>query len=366
MIVIGAGIIGSAVAWELAAAGARVRVLDMRAPAGGATQASAAMLAPYIEGHGSEALSAVGQRSLQAYDGFIERLASEAGRRPLYDRRGTLEVARDEAHGRRLRASAEALATEGVETTWLEGPSLHAAEPLLGPGAVGALLVPCHGFVGGTDLTEALLIAATARGAVIEDHVRATRVRAGSNGRLVVETTRGAMTADRVVLAGGSWSGQVAVDGADPVPVHPVRGQLLHLAWPEQPLARIVWGADCYLVPWPGGEVLVGATVEDVGFDERATVAGVTGLIEAACALVPRLGDAAFTSVRVGLRPGGIDDLPIVGPSAALPGLIYATAHYRNGVLLAPLTAQLVRGLVMDEPADPALAHLSPARAGAL
>lgn len=366
VIVVGAGVIGAAVAWELAAAGARVRVIDMRAPAGGATQASAAMLAPYIEGHGSEALSAVGRRSLEAYDGFIERLTHDAGRRPLYDRSGTLEVAQDEAHARRLHASADTLAVEGVETTWFEGPSLAAAEPLLGPGALGALLVPCHGFVGGTDLTETLLAAASARGAVVEDHVRATRVHAGGDGRLVVETTGGAMTAERVVLAAGSWSGQVTIDGADSVPVHPVRGQLLHLAWPEQPLARIVWGADCYLVPWPGGEVLVGATVEDAGFDERATVAGVTGLVEAACTLVPRLREAAFTSVRVGLRPGGIDELPIVGPSAVLPGLTYATAHYRNGVLLAPLTAQLVRGLVMDEPADPALAHLSPARAGAL
>lgn len=358
--------IGAAVAWELAASGARVRVIDMRGPAGGATQASAGMLAPYIEGHGSEALASLGQRSLDAYDTFIERVTADAGRRPLYDRRGTLEVARDEPHAARLRASRASLAAAGVEAHWLEGGALAAAEPLLGAGALGALLVPIHGFSGASDLTETLLAAARARGALVEPVGAARRISKAGGGRLTVDSDRGSLSADRVVLAAGSWSGQVQVDDAQAVPVHPVRGQLLHLALPEQPLSRIVWGADCYLVPWPGGEVLVGATVEDAGFDERATVEGVTMLLDAACTLVPRLRDAAFIAVRVGLRPGGIDDLPFVGPSSVLPGLVYATAHYRNGVLLAPVTAELVRGIVLDEPADPALTDLAPARAGRL
>jgi glycine oxidase len=365
VLVIGAGVIGAAVAWELAAAGAHVRVLDMRRPAAGATQASAGMLAPYIEGHGSEALSTLGQRSLDAYDAFIDRVAADAGRRPLYNREGTLEVARDDAHAARLRASADALAGR-VETRWLEGAALAAAEPLLGPGAVGALLVPCHGFVGAADLSEALVAAARAHGAIVHCDSRVHRISDAGGGLIAVASDRETFTAERVVMAAGSWSGQILVDGAAPAPVRPVRGQLLQLALPNQPLPRIVWGADCYLVPWPGGEVLVGATVEDAGFDERTTVAGVAALIEAACALVPALKDAAFTAARVGLRPGGPDDLPIVGTSSVLPGLVYATAHYRNGVLLAPLTAQLVRGLVMNAPADPALGHLSPARAGRL
>lgn len=364
MIVIGAGVIGAAVAWELAVAGARVRLIDMRGPAGGATQASAGMLAPYIEGHGSEALSLLGQRSLEEYDTFIARVASDAGRRPLYDRHGTLEVARDDQHAARLRSSAAALAGR-VETAWLERAALAEAEPLLGAAAIGALLVPSHGFVGAGDLTEALVSGAVARGALVEQG-RVHRVSQAPGGSLSVDTDRGTYAADHVVLAAGSWSGQIEVEGAEPVPVHPVRGQLLHLTLPAQPLARIVWGADCYLVPWPDGGVLVGATVEDVGYDERATVDGVTTLLDAARALVPALKEASFINVRVGLRPGGIDDLPIVGRSTVLPGLIYATAHYRNGVLLAPLTAQLVRAIVMDEPVDPALAHLSPARAGTL
>ncbi len=147
-----------------------------------------------------------------------------------------------------------------------------------------------------------------------------------------------------------------------------MRGQLLHLAWPtSQPLRHVLWGPDCYVVPWLNGRVLVGATVEDVGFDERATAIGgarsPAGGLHAAC---PELGNASFAEVRVGLRPATPDDLPIVGPSRSLPGVIYATGHYRNGVLLAPLTAALVRDLVFGKTTDPALAALSPSRFGKL
>ncbi len=366
VIVIGAGIVGAAVAWELAAAGARVRVIDVRGPARGATQASAGMLAPFIEGHESDALRALGRRGLDSYETFIERVTADAGMRPIYNRRGTLEVACDDRHAARLRMSAASLSGQGVQVEWLEGSSLAEAEPLLGADAVGALLIPIHGFVGAASLTETLLAAAVARGAIVETPVRARRVSAAEGARLSVRCDDATFTAERVVIAAGTWSGQVEVDGAQPAPVHPVRGQLLHLALPDQLLSRIVWGAECYLVPWPDGTVLAGATVEDAGFDERSTVEGVAALLESAQSLVPRLREATFVSARVGLRPGGIDDLPLVGSSDAMPGLIYATAHYRNGVLLAPLTAALVRGIVMDDPPDPALALLAPARAGRL
>ena len=117
-------------------------------------------------------------------------------------------------------------------------------------------------------------------------------------------------------------------------------------------------------MPWPDGAVLVGSTVEDVGFDERHTDEAVRGLLASAVALVPSLAEAPVTSVRTGLRPRGPDDLPMLGPSAVVPGLIYATAHYRNGVMLTPLTAQLVDDLVFDKGTDPALRDLDPARHG--
>ena len=168
--------------------------------------------------------------------------------------------------------------------------------------------------------------------------------------------------ADQVGIAAGSWSAQLALDDAAAASVRPIRGQLLRLKWSGDQLSRVIWGPDCYLVPWQDGTVLVGATVEDVGFDERATAAGVRDLLDAACELLPDAWRASFVEARVGLRPASGDGLPIIGRSASFPSLVYATGHYRNGVLLAPLTARLVADLVIERRTDPLLWPLTPGR----
>jgi glycine/D-amino acid oxidase-like deaminating enzyme len=138
----------------------------------------------------------------------------------------------------------------------------------------------------------------------------------------------------------------------------------VQLAVDGAPLKRITWGTRCYLVPASRQTVLVGATVEDAGFDERSTVAGVRDLLDAACDLVPQLWQSAFAGVRVGLRPATPDGMPVIGPSPAIAGLVYATGHYRNGVLLAPFTATAIADLVLDNREDPLLAATSPRRFG--
>jgi glycine oxidase len=167
-----------------------------------------------------------------------------------------------------------------------------------------------------------------------------------------------------VVLGTGCWAGGIAIEGAASLPVRPVRGQLIALQLPTPPLEQTVWGPDCYLVPWDDGTVLVGATVEEVGFDEHSTVAGVSRLLGAAPRVLPALARAAFLGVRVGLRPGTPDDRPVLGASTRLPGLVYATGHYRNGALLAPITADIVADLIDGRAADPSLTPFSPARFG--
>ena len=144
--------------------------------------------------------------------------------------------------------------------------------------------------------------------------------------------------------------------------MRPIRGQLLRLAWQGQPLSHVIWGKDCYVVPWRDGTILVGATVEDVGFDERTTAAGVRDMLDAVCELLPEAWRATFIDARAGLRPATPDELPIIGPSPTVEGLVYATGHYRNGVLLAPLTAAIVADLIMDGRRDPALTLTSPDR----
>jgi glycine oxidase len=171
-------------------------------------------------------------------------------------------------------------------------------------------------------------------------------------------------SADAVVLAAGSWSSRVRVPGVRLPAVRPVRGQLLHLAWPERVAMprRVVWGPDCYTVPWSTGTLLVGATVEEVGFDERSTVDGVRMLTDAVRRLLPASASASVLSVRVGLRPASPDGLPFIGPLPGAPRVVITAGHYRNGVLLAPLTADVVARFLLDGVRDPVMEIANPAR----
>lgn len=366
MIVVGAGIVGCTVAYELAKSGARVQVIEIRTPGQGATRASAGILAPHIEGHSSAVLRSLGHRSLALYDDFMARLGADSGRELIYQRNGTFDVAFSDADERRLRELSQALAADDIEARWITPDRFADLEPHASPAARGALLIPTHGFVGVTALTLAAAAAAQKFGAVFTAAVGAIRIDPIGGNRVGVETSNGRLDADRVVLAAGSWSSMITVAGADPIPVKPIRGQLLQLQTDRGAINRVIWGPDGYLVPWPDGSVLVGSTVEDVGFDEAHTQEAVEKLRAAAVSLVPHLAGAEMSSVRTGLRPKGPDDVPVLGPSKVVPGLVYATAHYRNGVLFTPLTVELVRDLVFDRPADPALRDLDPARVGRL
>jgi glycine oxidase len=366
VIVVGAGIVGCTIAYELAKSGAVVTVLEPRAPGQGATRASAGILAPDIEGHGSTALRTLGRRSLDLYDDFIAHLRSDSGHDIFYRRNGTFDLAFTNADVDRLKALATSLASDGIEARWIEPPAFDDFEPRASKQALGALLIPNHGFVAVTALTLAAATAAEKYGASLEADAGAIRIFAMPDGQVGVQDSNRLWETERVVLAAGSWSSMITIQDADRIPVKPIRGQLIQLQTEPGALHRVIWGPDGYLVPWPDGSVLVGSTVEDVGFDERHTGEAVAKLRAAAVSLVPSLEHAEMSSVRTGLRPKGPDDLPIIGRSAAVPGLIYATAHYRNGVMFAPLTVRLVADLVFDRAADPASSDLDPSRFGSI
>ncbi|HWN83716.1 MAG TPA: glycine oxidase ThiO [Vicinamibacterales bacterium] len=366
--VVGAGIIGCAAAYELARRGARVRVVDPRPPGQGATRATAGMLAPYIEGHVSSLLQ-LGVRSLALYDEFIERVSAESGTGIEYERCGTLQVAAAGAEAVRLAALARELADAGVVHRMFDSEEARRLEPQLAH-VHRALLIPSHGYVLAAALVESLVAAATKRGVVFET-ATVTQVDSTASGTCVL-TSNGRLEGDAAVLAAGSWSPLIAVRaGLQAAPaqvarpaVRPLRGQLLQLEV-EEPIARhVVWAPGCYLVPLRDGSVLVGATVENAGFDERPTAGGVRGLLNAATTWFPALENAVFRGVRVGLRPGTDDELPIVGPSATMPRVFHATGHFRSGVLLAPLTASLVADLVVDGREGPGMELMRPARVG--
>ena len=163
-----------------------------------------------------------------------------------------------------------------------------------------------------------------------------------------------------VVMAAGAWGN--AIDGVRTPPLRPVRGQLLHLGWQGPPLSTIIWGPECYIVPRADGTLLVGATVEEAGFDERTTAAGVRDLLDAACELLPEGRGATFLEARAGLRPATPDELPVLGADRDAPAIVHASGHYRNGVLLAPITAKVIADLIVEGKRDACLDAFAPNR----
>ena len=318
VVVVGSGIIGCAIARELAVRGVACAVVDDRPIGGGATQASAGILAPHVEAHAGGPLLDLGVRSLDLYDGWIAAVRSESGLDVEYRRIGTLETG----------------------------------------GAHEDRIVPEHGYVAAGQLTAALARAAESRGAVFH-RARVQRVEPADTSLRIITTTL-AFDAPHVVLAAGAWTN--AIEGVPSPPLRPVRGQLLRLDWAGPPLSTIVWGPKCYVVPRLDGSILVGATVEDVGFDERTTEAGIEGLRNAVHELLPATRTARLIEARAGLRPATPDELPVIGPDPAVRGLIHASGHYRNGILLAPITAKLIGDWIVEGKKDNCLRDFRPDR----
>jgi glycine oxidase len=354
VVVVGAGVIGCAIARELARRGVGCNVVDPRAPGGGATQASAGMLAPYVEAHAGGPMLALCVRSLDLYDDWIADLRAESAGIE-YRRIPTIEIA----------LSADRAATlQSGHGEWMSPGDVAALVPDLAATA-GALRNDRHGYVDARHLVEALAASAARHGAAFID-ARVERIDR-RDGRIALDLGPGrdALVADAVVLAAGAWMNRI--HGVRTPPLRPVRGQLLmhngQLTDGTTLRAQtILWGPDCYIVPHENGTLMIGATVEDAGFDERTTEEGVNGLFEAAHRLLPQLSRDDVESVRVGLRPATPDELPVLGEDPSTPGVFHASGHYRNGILLAPITAKLIGDQIVDGRRDGALDHFSATR----
>jgi glycine oxidase len=352
--VIGAGIIGASIAEELAHRGAEVTMLDMRAPGRGASWASAGLLAPYTEADRDSPLLAMGVRSLAMFDDFVRRAHETSGRAIEYARKGTLEVALEAGDVAHLKATHEWLGESGIKSTWLDPRAVRELEPNVAEDVHGALHIHAHGFVGVQSLVAALIESARREGAELESPIEVADVSSTDHkDELAITTRHRNYVADHIVVAAGSWSSRIRVKGHVPLRVRPVRGQLLRFRWHSEPRPALpVWTSGCYTVPWSDGTLLVGATVEEVGFDESTTAAGIQTLTAAAMRALPETARAALVDARSGLRPASADGLPYIGSRPDAPRITYATGHFRNGILLAPLTASMVATAILDGRAD--------------
>jgi glycine oxidase len=371
VVIVGGGVIGLAVAWRAALASLDAVVVDPD-PGSGASFAAAGMLAPVTEAHyGEEELVRLNVAGAGRWPRFAAELEEEAGRGVGYLDCGTLAVARDADDWAALARLHRFQAELGLPAELLTGRECRRLEPLLAPGIRGGLLASGDHQVDSRALVAALLGALERRGMEVHREAAVEVVVEGDRARGVLLAGGGQVDAAAVVLAAGCWS--AGIGGLPPEavpPIRPVKGQILRLAGPARVashnLRGLVRGSSVYLVPRADGRLVVGATMEEQGFDTSVTALAVAELLRDAIELVPAAGELELVEARAGLRPGSPDNGPMVGWSA-LPGLAVATGHHRNGMLLAPITAEGVVSMLAGSSGPGELSPFAPTRfAGAL
>lgn len=351
VVVIGGGVIGLGIAWRCVQRGLQVTVVDP-APGSGASSAAAGMLAPATELHyGEQALLQLNLDSARRYPEFAAELAAASGQDVGYRASGALVAAWDDADLASLRDLQSFGSSLGLATELLTSREIRRREPALASAVAGGLYAPDDHAVDNRRLHAALLQAVRISGGELRrERVVALETSAARVTGVRTEPEH-VIGADTVVLAAGAWSDQLPDPGGVALPpIRPVKGQTLRLRVPGPPLLRhvirgTIKGSPVYLVPREDGELVVGASSEEVGFDLEPRAGAVYELLRDAQSLVPLLGEVQFVEVSTSVRPGSPDNAPIIGPSSN-PGLVLATGHYRNGILLTPVTADGIADLI--------------------
>jgi glycine oxidase len=363
-IFVGAGVIGLACAWRAAQRGARVCVLERDHPAAGATGVAAGMLAPVGEASwGEEDLLAFNFESLVRWPDFAAQLEGEAEVETGFAQSGALHVALDRDEAEELRRRYELHRRLGLESEWLAGRECRRLEPGLATAVRGGAHVPGEASVDPRRVAAALLGALDKRGVPIHTGAEVVAAdREGGSWSVRTPDDRSFEGAS-LVLAAGSWSGRAGWLSEGVPPVRPVKGEILTLRGSPDDAAceRIVAGERVYMVPRADGRLVVGATVEERGFDTTVTAGGVHELLREAYRLIPEIAELELVEATAGLRPGSPDNAPLIGAGDA-EGLLIASGHFRNGVLQAPVTADCIAALLAAENPPVDLEPFSPQR----
>jgi glycine oxidase len=344
VLIIGGGVIGCAVAYVLARAGIGVRLLEQHRVGAHASGGAAGLLAVHAERMDEGSFEQLALASRDLFRTYAPRLQEETGIDIEFQQHGLLMLIEPERA-----AAARAAEQRSQHLRWLEPIEVCELEPALGT-RWGALFSPQDGQVNSGRLTQALAEAAARHGAQIDEGVVVTGLLVDGERVCGVQSSAGHIHAALVIIAAGPWSGLLGDAICCPIPVSPVKGQLVWARMRPLVLRRPVYAPGCYLAPKYTQGIVIGATEEDTGFDEHPTLGAVADLIAAAIEVCPTLRDAEFTRVWASLRPCSADGLPLIGPVPERQGLFLATGHFRNGILLSLITAELIANWVLEQP----------------
>lgn len=362
VVIVGGGVIGCATAFWLAKAGLAPLLLERDQLACEASGESAGMLAPQSEADAAGPFLDFGLAGRRLFPSLAEELRASTGMDIEYRQIGILVPSFREADRDTFVARARWQRERGLSAEILDRPDALKAEPLLSDKAEGAISFPEEGHVNSRILVMALAAAACRSGATFVTGCPAISVIPQGDKVSGVKSANGTVGTRTVVLAAGPWSGPFGETLGLRIPVAPAKGELV-LVRPEGRLPRrIIYAKQAYLIPTPQGEAILGTTVEFVGYDKRPTVAGVRAILTDLSEVIPTIGSAGLLRAWAGLRPHTPDELPLIGRHPALEGLILATGHYRNGILLGPLTGRLVQELILGMPLSIPIAPFRPDR----
>jgi glycine oxidase len=359
VVVVGGGVMGTACAWELARQGKSVLVLERSVPGAEASSAAAGILGARVEAHAPGPLAELSKKSRALYPAWVRALTAATGIDPEYRPCGVLKVAFGKSE---LTELARGVAWQKPKPRTLSQRDLLKREPALSPRLRGGVAFDDDARVDPRVLFRALHIAAARSGVVFRSGAYVRRVVTRDERAVGVALDDGStVEAEHVIVAAGSWTSLVEGLGIAPGAVLPARGQIVELETPGPLLTSVVFGPRAYLVPRDDGRVLVGSTMEFVGYRREVTAAAVRDLLSAAIELVPALADANLQKSWSSFRPYTKDELPLIGPTS-IPRLLLASGHHRNGILLAPITAAIVGALVRGKRSPVPVAAFTPAR----
>jgi len=364
-LIVGGGIIGGSIAWRLAAEGVAVTVFERGRLGLEASWAAAGILAPQAEAEGPGPILDICLRGREAFERIVERLRRESGVDPEYDQAGILYCALDADEQRQLegRARWQRSAGLGGEVEELDGAAARRIEPMLSQEVCYALHLPTNRRVENRKLTQAYIAAALKAGAEFRESSGVAEIIARNSNHPGVRLDDGSThEADFVINAAGAWAARIRGLEADRIAIRPVRGQIVCFQGRPAMLGPAIFSLRGYLVPRRDGRVLAGSTMEDAGFDRSVTMAGMGRIVAGANALIPALSGLAFREAWAGFRPATDDKLPILGPSTVHPHVLYATAHFRSGILLSAITGEVIADLVKGRKPSFDLTPYSPRR----